>query len=91
MITKEQAVQVGNGFGRTEFHFGACKRTIGPRGGVTDTVEVWRSNGKCQTWTTRPTEFSLPIKQGYNGPCTYLTQYHAKMFHLASECPLLES
>jgi hypothetical protein len=87
MITKEQAITAGEGF-RMEFHFNGCTRTIGPRGGVKTKVEIWRANGKCQTWKTRPDEFSLPIKHGFNGPYSYITEKNASGWHLASECPL---
>jgi hypothetical protein len=53
MITKEQAVKLGDGSLREEIHCEVvrdCKRTEGPRGGITDKVVVVRSNGRCQTW-----------------------------------------
>ena len=29
---------------------------------MTVTQEVWRRNGKTQTWKTRPNEFRVPVK-----------------------------
>jgi hypothetical protein len=53
MITKEQAVKLGDGSLREEIHCEVvrdCKRIEGPRGGITDKVVVVRPNGRCQTW-----------------------------------------
>lgn len=82
MITYEQAMTT------REFHKeGACTRTVGPRGGVTVKVEVWRRNGKTQTWKTRPGEFRLPIKWGLK--CyDAVTDKDAHLLHVAEECPL---
>lgn len=85
MITKAQAVELGNRQG-TEIHYGECVRTVGPRGGETLKIERWRSNGGCKLWKTRPEEFSLPIKWGYKGPYSYLTQDNAGDFHLGQDC-----
>jgi hypothetical protein len=83
MVTKEQAIAMQQ---RTEVHYGECKDLIGPRGGRKQFREVWRVNGACKTWKTRPDEFSLPIKYGYNGPYTYITETNCHKFHLATEC-----
>lgn len=89
MVTRDQAIAAGAAWGRTEFHANGCTRTIGARGGVKERTETWRSNGKCQTWKTRPEDFSLPIKYGFRGPYTYITPTNAHAMHLAAECPLL--
>jgi|SRR5215471_10940848 len=86
MVTREQAIQAGDGFGRTEFHYGECIKTVGPRGGETLQVETWRSNGRCTTWKTRPAEFRLPLKYGFKGPYMYLDQGNAGLFHRAEDC-----
>jgi hypothetical protein len=83
MITKEQAIAAGH---RDEFHFGTCTLTIGPRGGTVDKREVWRVNGACKTWKTRPDEFSLPIKYGYKGPYHYIDHTNAAEWHRAADC-----
>jgi hypothetical protein len=81
MVTKEQAIAGG------EFHYGECKKIVGPRGGVTIKNEVWRSSGKCKTWKRSPEAFQLPITFGlYNH--SYITDTNASLFHPASECPL---
>ena len=65
MITKEQAIALGNGTLRSEIHCETvhkCKRIVGPRGGVKDYIVRVRVSGRCQTWKTRPREFRLPVK-----------------------------
>jgi hypothetical protein len=86
MITKEQAMDVGNKhYG--EFHHGSCKKHIGPRGGIKVFITLWRVNGKCKTWKTMPDRFSLPIKHGlYN--YGYMTERNAQEFHFPEDCPL---
>lgn len=82
MITFEQALT------EREFHKeGGCHRHIGPRGGVTQTSEVWRRNGQTKTWKTRPGEFRLPIKFGLRS-YDAVTEAHVHLLHLPSECPL---
>lgn len=93
MVTKEQAIQAG--LNKTEFHYEdnrfICKKIIGKRGGIKFIVEIWRSNGKCQTWKTRPNEFLLPIKYGFHGPYDYISHINCKSFHLASECKVIDT
>ena len=84
MITREQALQLTY---RDEIHFGTCKKNVGPRGGVTYKVETWRVNGKVKTWKTRLSDFEVPIKFGMRA-YDYLSEYNAKDFHLAAECPI---
>jgi hypothetical protein len=83
-MNKEKAV---NACYRQELHYGECKRIIGPRGGITVKIEIWRVNGKCQTWKTRPEEFKLPIAYGLYDH-SYVTETNCSEFHLASDCPL---
>lgn len=90
MITKEQAIALGNGSLREDIHTtkrGPCTRITGPRGGVAEHIVRVRRNGQCKTWKTRPTEFQLPYKYGMyeHG---YITESNASDFHLASDCPL---
>jgi hypothetical protein len=42
---------------------------------------VWRANGKCKTWITRPEEFKLPIKYGLY-TYGYLTNANAHLFEI---------
>lgn len=81
MVTREQALAA------REFHFGECTCTVGPRGGRTVRMEVWRRNGATKTWKTRPAEFRVPIKYGLK-ECSYLDQGNARHFHAAEDCPL---
>lgn len=80
MITKQQAIE------ENEFHY-ACHRFIGKRGGVKQTSDIWRRNGKTQTWKTRANEFRVPIKFGLYG-YAQLQQHDAGLFHCQVDCPL---
>lgn len=71
------------------FHAGECKKTVGPRGGVTYKVERWRRNGKTQTWKTRPGEFRIPVKYGLYG-YGEVTQDTMVEVHAAEDCPIEE-
>ena len=81
MITMEQALTA------QRFHRNGCKRTVGPRGGVTTAVEEWRRNGATKTWKTRPGEFRIPVKWGMRS-YDYITQREADRFHTEADCPL---
>jgi hypothetical protein len=84
MITKQQALTAN------EFHLGPCKRTVGPRGGVTVKSNVWRRNGKTQTWVTRPNDFRIPVKYGLR-TCGAILDFTAENWHTAEDCPLLQA
>lgn len=84
MITKEQALTA------QEFHEEPCRRTIGPRGGVKDSVVVWRRNGATKTWKTRPNEFRVPVKYGLYS-YGYIDHANAKFYHVPEDCPLLKT
>jgi hypothetical protein len=90
MITKEQAIQLGNGTLHSEIHCETvrkCKRTVGPRGGVKDSIVHVRVSGRCQTWKTRPEEFRLPVKYGFY-ESGEITHKNAEWFHFAWDCPI---
>jgi hypothetical protein len=72
-ITKEDAIKGG-----IFHHTPACNPGRLP--------ERWRSNGKCQTWKTRPDEFRLPVKHGLRD-YGYITEREAHEFHRAEDCP----
>lgn len=85
MVTKEQALIADT------FHWvgsGQCRRTIGPRGGVTYSIIEYRRSGKTKTWKTRPHEFRVPIKYGLY-ESSFITHMNANQYHVATECPLL--
>ncbi len=81
MITKQQAIEA------QEFHQEGCKRAVGPRGGVTTTIKVWRRNGKTQTWARSPERFRVPVKYGMYG-YDAITEQDAGMVHVPEDCPL---
>jgi len=70
-----------------EFHYGQCSKEVGPRGGVKVHMVVVRRNGMTQTWKTRPTEFSIPVKHGLKNAFR-IGQADAHLWHAASDCPL---
>jgi hypothetical protein len=80
-INKDQAVSAD------VFHYGECARTVGPRGGVTESVEQWRRNGQTKVWKTRPAEFRVPVKFGMRS-YTHIDQGNAHLFHAEADCPL---
>lgn len=92
MVTKEQALS------SSYFHFtgintrgkAECSRTVGPRGGVKTKVIEVRRNGKGQTWKTRPTHFSVPVKFGLYEH-SYITHDNAQDWHTPEDCPIRES
>lgn len=81
MLNKDQAITAN------EFHYKECVRIIGPRGGVTDEVVVYRRNGETKLWKTRPDEFRVPVKFGLRR-CAYITQLDVRDWHTAGDCPL---
>ena len=82
MLTMQEALNA------SEFHYGECKRTIGPRGGVTEHCERYRRNGRTQTWKTRPNEFRIPVVRGLKG-YAQIRHYDTNV-HTAQNCPLNE-
>lgn len=83
MLTPEQIQNA------SEFHYGTCTRTIGPRGGVTEYIETWRRNGKTKLWKTRPNEFRIPVKRGLY-EYGYITDAEQDLVHASEDCPLLK-
>lgn len=79
MITKKQAEEA------QYFHYGDCKKIVGPRGGVKIKIEEWRRNGKTQTWKRSPEKFRIPVKYGLYA-YGQITEREAGQFHVASEC-----
>lgn len=81
MVTKEQALTA------KDFHFGECVKTVGPRGGVRITQEIWRRSGQTKTWKRAPDAFSVPIKYGlYN--YSYVDHTNENTFHVAEDCTI---
>lgn len=73
---------------RTEFHYApACRRTVGPKGGVTVKNETWRINGAMVEFKTRPEEFRRPVKHGLRS-YGYIDQHNVAAFVLAHTCPV---
>jgi hypothetical protein len=70
-----------------EWHAGQCCRQIGPKGGITVTVERWRPNGMLQTWKRSPERFRQPIKYGLY-QYTSIEPGNAYLFHDADDCPM---
>lgn len=90
MITKEQAIKLGDGSLREEIHCEVvrnCKRIVGARGGITDKVVRVRPSGRCQTWKRDTARFRLPVKFGLY-ESGEIDDVNASNFHLASACPI---
>lgn len=81
MVTKQQAMTANN------FHFGTCGKTVGPKGGVTFSIEQWRRNGATQIWKRSPDRFRVPVKHGLRGYGS-ITENNAELFHASEDCPL---
>lgn len=88
MVTLEQLLSRAG----DELHYtgsGPCKRTVGPRGGVTEHVVRVRPNGRVKTWKTRPGQFSAPYKYGIRARDQFrISEREASDYHVAAECPL---
>jgi hypothetical protein len=91
VITKEQAIALGEAYGATLHYTGRrdCSRVVGPRGGITVNIVHVRTSGKCKTWKTRPTEFRLPVKYGMFESFA-VDHTNVADFHLAEDCPIRE-
>lgn len=87
MITKEQAMAACHG---DDIHAGECKRTVGKRGGVKESIEHWRVNGECKTWKRQPGRFHLPVKRGLRD-FHYIDETNQHRVHFADDCPLVGS
>ena len=82
MITHEQAMNADF------FHANGCTFTAGPRGGSHLHVEMWRRNGRTQTWKREPDRFRIPIKHGMYAYGS-IVNWNADLFHTPDECPAL--
>lgn len=84
MITREQALTAHH------FHYTGkhdCKRTVGPRGGITTTITEVRCSGKTQTWKRDTTRFRVPVKYGMY-EYSEINQDNAGDWHVGGDCPL---
>ena len=69
MITKQQAIDLGNQWSNITLHHIRLTNADG-------TPARCRVNGKCRTWVTRPDDFRLPVKHGLRD-CFYITPTNA--------------
>ena len=69
------------------FHQNGCTRTIGPRGGIRESIVQVRPSGKCQLWKTRPEDYRMPFKYGMYQSGEVTPRYAAD-FHTVADCPL---
>ena len=68
------------------FHYGECRKVVGPRGGVRVYIEEYRRNGRNRTWKTQD-RFEIPIKYGMRG-YEIITASNVDRFHAEKDCPL---
>jgi hypothetical protein len=64
-----------------------CTRTIGPRGGITESIIQCRVNGDVKTWKRDPNRIQVPIKRGLY-EYGYITADNVGDVHRATDCPL---
>ena len=70
MITKEQAVELGNAWGQATLYHYAMRN-------ADKTALRVRVNGKCKVWKRDPKRFQLPVKHGLRD-CGYITERNAR-------------
>jgi hypothetical protein len=66
-----------------------CTRTIGPRGGINESIIHVRVNGAVKRWKRNPDRIQVPLKYGMY-EFFYLTNDNLEHFHLHADCPLGE-
>jgi len=84
MVTKEEAL-TANTFHYTGRH--ACRRAVGPRGGIIEHITTARRNGATKTWKTAAERFRVPVKWKFY-EYGEITQENANEWHTAENCPL---
>lgn len=82
-MTRDEALN------NSDFHYGNCTRSTGPRGGVKEHVIAVRRTGQNKTWKTRPEDFRVPVKHGMYDSGEIVPSNLAE-FHLPAQCPLLD-
>jgi hypothetical protein len=66
---------------------GPCRRTVGPRGGVRESVSRIRVTGKPRVWKRHPERVTVPVKWGLYYSFK-LTERTLKNVHFSDNCPL---
>jgi hypothetical protein len=66
-----------------------CSRTIGPRGGVKESIIQVRVSGSVQTWKRDPNRIRVPVKYGLYEHSA-IEAHNVDDFHRAADCPLNE-
>lgn len=51
------------------------------------TCRIWRVNGAIQTWKRDSSRVKVPIKTGFRGPYSYVTETNLDRWHLPENCP----
>lgn len=85
MITRDDALYCA------EFHAGSeseCSITVGPRGGVTTHIEIWRVSGMPKVWIRRP-DVRVPVKHGMYQHSYVLWPSEADAWHTRENCPAI--
>jgi hypothetical protein len=84
-MTLEQAKQLSY---HDELHYTGrhpCSITIGPRGGVRESITRVRVSGKPQTWKRDSSRIRVPVKHGLY-ESGYIDEHNLADWHLASDC-----
>lgn len=92
MTVSNQGITREDALSEMEFHAnGGCTIEIGPRGGITKTMEVWRVNGRAHTWI-RNENVRVPVKFGFRGTYSYvLWPAEASCWHTREACPVIRA
>lgn len=73
----------------SEFHAeGGCTVTVGPRGGVKTTMEIWRVNGQVKSWKRRP-DLRVPVKHGMYDYSYVNWPVDRALWHTREACPVI--
>ena len=73
-----------------DFHAGPCAVSFGATGRAapTLTVELWRRNGRTETWKRDPSRFRIPVKHGLYAYGA-IGPDNADTVHPADRCPIV--
>lgn len=88
-ITIEKADEIATKSG--VFHVdGRCHRTIGPKGGVKEKVQIWRVSSVVKRWKKNPDRIRFSVKFGMYAN-DVITERELHLLHAPEDCPLLKT
>ena len=88
-ITIEKADEIATKGG--VFHVdGRCHRTIGPKGGVKEKVQIWRTSSMVKRWKRDASRIRFSVKYGLYAN-DVITENELHLLHAPEDCPLLKT